>query len=175
MLKVKNALALISEAAKSWYSSNPFQFSAIIAYYAILSLPALMIIIFNIVGAIWGRDIVQGEILGEISRAIGRETAESIRMMLVDQGNEKTSVFATVVGIGTLIYGSTGVFFQLQTAFDRIWESKQTQTNEILVVIYSRLKSFGFILIIGFLLLISFVLTSLLNTFSKRLHRFLPR
>ncbi|WP_231567310.1 YihY/virulence factor BrkB family protein [Lacinutrix sp. Hel_I_90] len=174
MFKIKNAISLIVKAAKAWYNSNPFQFSAIIAYYAILSLPALMIIIFNIVGAIWGRKIVQGEILDEISAAVGSETAESIRMMLVDQGSETTSVFATIVGIGTLIYGSTGVFFQLQEAFDKIWESKQTYANGFLALIYSRLKSFGFILIIGFLLLISFVMTSLLNTFSKRLHSLFP-
>ncbi|AEH02303.1 YihY/virulence factor BrkB family protein [Lacinutrix sp. 5H-3-7-4] len=165
---------LLAKAGSSWFKGKPFERSAIVAYYAILSLPALIIIILNIVGGIWGRDIVQGELLNEITKAIGPDTAESIRLMIVQKGSETTSVFATIVGVGTLIYGSTGVFFQLQSALDNIWESESNFENSIVATIVSRLKSFGFILIIGFLLLTSFILTSLLSTFNKRLENILP-
>ena len=144
------------------------------AYYAILSLPAFIIIILNVVGGIWGRDIVQGELLGEISSALGTETAESIRLMILDKGDKDTSLFATIVGIATLLYGATGVFFQLQSALDKLWNAEPRFESGIITTIFMRLKSFGFILIIGFLLLVSFILTSLLSTFSNRLERFLP-
>lgn len=173
-LSLKNIPKLMVKTAKVWFKDEPFRLSAIIAYYAILSLPALIIIIMNVVGGIWGKDIVQGELLGEISKAIGTEAAESIRMMIVDQGDKSTSLFATIVGIGTLLYGATGVFFQLQESFDKIWKAEPKYTNGIIATIMSRLKSFGFILILGFLLLVSFVLTSLLSAFSSRLELFLP-
>ncbi|TXD84052.1 YihY/virulence factor BrkB family protein [Subsaximicrobium wynnwilliamsii] len=173
-LSLKNIPKLMGKTAKVWFNDEPFRLSAIIAYYAILSLPALIIIIMNVVGGIWGKEIVQGELLGEISEAIGTEAAESIRMMIVDQGDKSTSLFATIVGIGTLLYGATGVFFQLQESFDKIWKTKPKYTNGIIATIMSRLKSIGFILILGFLLLVSFVLTSLLSTFSNRLELFLP-
>jgi len=173
-LRINHLPKLLVTAGKSWLNDEPFRLSAIVAYYAILSLPALMIIILNVVGGIWGRELVEGELLGEISTALGPETADSIRLMIVDQGNESTSLFATIVGIGTLIYGSTGVFFQLQSSFDKIWKAEPKYSNDIIAVLVSRLKSFGFILIIGFLLLVSFVLTSLLSTFSNRLEDLLP-
>lgn len=44
----------------------------------------------------------------------------------------------------------------------------------MVATLMSRVKSFGFILILGFLLLTSFVLTSLLSAFSQQLNRFLP-
>ena len=166
---IKHLPSLLVSAAKSWYNSNPFNHAAVIAYYAILSLPALIIIIFNIVGSIWGREIVEGEILGEISNAIGQETAEAIRKMMIDDGNKKTSIVATTIGIATLLYGSTGVFFQIQNVLDVIWEAKPRFKNGILETVFVRLKSFGFILIIVFLLLISLVLTSLLSTFAENL------
>lgn len=172
--KLKHLPKLLVKAGSSWFNGEPFERSAIVAYYAILSLPALIIIILNVVGSIWGRDIVQGELLDEITKAIGPDTAESIRLMMVDRGNESTSIFATVVGIITLIYGSTGVFFQLQSALDKIWDQKPKYKNSIIATLISRAKSFGFILIIGFLLLTSFILTSLLSTFSKNLERLLP-
>ncbi|WP_055445911.1 YihY/virulence factor BrkB family protein [Lacinutrix mariniflava] len=172
--KLKHLPKLLIKTASSWFDSEPFERSAVVAYYAILSLPALTIIILNIVGGIWGREIVQGELLGEITKALGQEVAESIRLMMVDRGNESTSIFATVVGIGTLLYGSTGVFFQLQSALDKIWDQKPKYKNSIIATLVSRVRSFGFILIIGFLLLTSFVLTSILSTFSNRLERLLP-
>ncbi len=159
---------------KKWMASEPFQLSAIVAYYAILSLPALIVIILNLVGAIWGRDIVRGELLDEITKALGQETAESIRLMMLDRGDDKTSIFTSTIGIITLLYGATGVFYQLQTALDKIWGFPNAGAEGIVGILKSRAKSFGFILIIGFLLLISFITTSLLSTFSNRLEVFLP-
>lgn len=172
--KIQHLPKLLLETGKEWYNSEPFKLSAVVAYYAILSLPALLIIIFNVVGNLWGREIVQGEILGEISNAIGVEVAESIRVMLVDKGDKPTSFFATTIGVFTLLYGATGVFYQLENALDSIWDAEPRFSNGILATIFSRLKSFGFILIIGFLLLVSFVMTSFLSAFSRRLQNLVP-
>ncbi|APZ45345.1 ribonuclease BN [Polaribacter reichenbachii] len=171
--KLKHLPELLVTSAKSWFNDAPFNKAAIIAYYAILSLPALIIIIFNLVGSIWGKEIVEGQILDEISKAIGTETAETIQQMMINDGDKKTSFFTTIIGISTLIYGSSGVFFQIQNILDTIWDAKPRFKNGVLETVFVRLKSFGFILIIVFLLLISLVLTSLLSTFEKNLKSFL--
>ncbi|WP_035336984.1 YihY/virulence factor BrkB family protein [Dokdonia sp. PRO95] len=172
--KIKDVPRLTVDTYKNWMASEPFKLSAIVAYYAILSLPALVVIILNIVGAVWGRDIVQGELLAEITKVLGQETAESIRLMMVDRGDEETGFFTATVGILVLLYGATGVFFQLQQALDTIWGVNLNEQDGIFNIIKSRAKGFGFILIIGFLLLISFIATSLLSAFSNRLAEFLP-
>lgn len=172
---IKHLPKLLIQTTNNWLDSNPFQLSAIVAYYAILSLPALIVIILNLVGNIWGRDIVRGELLDEITTTVGIQTAEAIRQMMLDRGGESVSIFTTVVGFATLIYGSTGVFFQLQDAFDKIWKLKEENIKTgIISMLLKRLKSFGFILIIGFLLLISFVLTALISAFSRRIEQFVP-
>ncbi|WP_223267175.1 YihY/virulence factor BrkB family protein [Polaribacter sp. IC073] len=172
---MKDFPSLLKKAGNNWLESEPFELSAIVAYYAILSLPALVVIILNLVGNVWGREIVQGELLDEISSAVGTQTAESFRVMMLDRGDEKVSIFTTIIGFGTLLYGSTGVFYQLQAAFDKIWKIPENKNaNGFLKMVFSRIKSFGFILIIGFLLLISFVLTALISTFSKRIEKFVP-
>ncbi|MUU77117.1 YihY/virulence factor BrkB family protein [Winogradskyella endarachnes] len=172
--KIKDFPKLLVTSFKSWFNGQPFERSAIVAYYAVLSLPALVIIILKVVGNFLGEDIVQGELLDEITKAIGADAADAIRTIIKNKSAEKTSVFATIMGIATLLYGSTGVFFQIQSALDDIWEQVPAYKNNIISTVMSRLKSFGFILILGFLLLTSFVLTSLLSAFSKQLNRFLP-
>ncbi|WP_100614514.1 YihY/virulence factor BrkB family protein [Confluentibacter citreus] len=161
--------SLLITTYKAWIEKEPFKLGAIVAYYAILSLPALLIIILNLVGTLWGEELVKGELNSEISTALGPDTATSILNMVTKRGDESTSIFATILGIGILLYGATGVFYQLQNALDDIWEKKQTFSNEIIATLLGRLKSFGFILIFGFLLLISFILTALLTTFANRI------
>lgn len=172
--KLKHFPRLMKSTYFSWISKSPFQLSAIIAYYAILSLPGLLILILELVGSIWGKEIVRGELFNEIAAAMGPETAQSIQEMISDRGSENTSLLATILGIGVLVYGATGVFYQLQNTFNEIWEVKPSYSNEILATLFMRLKSFGFILIFGFLLLISFVLTSFLSAFSRQLSRLMP-
>ncbi|MCK5442948.1 MAG: YihY/virulence factor BrkB family protein [Maribacter sp.] len=172
--KLSHFPKLLVKTYTQWISKNPFRLSAVIAYYSILSLPALLIIIFNIVGSIWGREIVEDELFSEISSALSAETAESIKQMVTRKGDAPTSVFATILGIAVLIYGATGVFYQLQNALDDIWETKPDYSNEIIATLIGRLKSFGFILIFGFLLMISSVLTSLLSAFAKHISSQLP-
>ena len=165
---------LLIKTYYAWMEKEPFQISAVIAYYAILSLPGLLILILELVGGIWGKEIVRGELFAEISSAMGPETAHSIQEMIANRGSENTSIVATILGVGVLIYGATGVFYQLQNALNDIWNAKPKYSNEILSTLFMRLKGFGFILIFGFLLLISFVLTSFLSAFSKQLSRLLP-
>jgi len=172
--KLKHLPKLLVKTYKNWIDTEPFELSAIVAYYAILSLPALIVIILNLVGNIWGKEIVQGELLDEITNTVGIQTAEVIRVMMLDRGDETISLFTSIIGIATLLYGSTSVFYQLQSAFDKIWQVETSKSNGIIRVILSRIKSFGFILIIGFLMLISFVLTTLLSAFSRRIDRFVP-
>lgn len=171
---LKHLPKLLVITFKDWMEKEPFKISAVIAYYAILSLPGLLILILELVGGIWGREIVRGELFTEISSAMGPETAQSIQEMVADRGSQNTSIVATILGVGVLIYGATGVFYQLQNALNDIWEVKPKYSNEVLSTLFMRLKGFGFILIVGFLLLISFVLTSFLSAFSAQLSRLLP-
>ena len=172
--RLKHIPKLLVKTYNEWMEKEPFQISAVIAYYAILSLPGLLILILELVGGIWGKEIVRGELFAEISSAMGPDTAQSIQEMIADRGSQQTSLVATLLGVGVLIYGATGVFYQLQNSLNDIWEVKPKYSNEVLSTLFMRLKGFGFIIIIGFLLLVSFVLTSLLSAFSTQLSKLLP-
>ncbi|ALJ03698.1 ribonuclease BN [Pseudalgibacter alginicilyticus] len=167
--KLPHLPKLLIKTYKSWIKKEPFKLGAIVAYYAILSLPAFLILLLNIVGTIWGRELVRNELQSEMSSALGPDTAAAILRMISEKGDQSTSSFATILGIGVLLYGATGVFYQLQNALDDIWETEQTFSNGIVSTLLGRLKSFGFILIFGFLLLISFALTALLTAFANRI------
>jgi membrane protein len=170
----KYAIPIFKETGQKWLAKDPFKLSAVIAYYSVLSLPALLILVLNLVGGIWGRERVLNRISNELRNTLGADTAQYLREMMVDRGDESTSVFATIIGIIALLYGSTSIFYQLQNVMDEIWNTEPKYKNGIIPIVLGRLKSFGFILVFGFLLLISLVLTSLLSAFSEQINSFLP-
>lgn len=162
---------LLKDTYKSWDANDPWAKSAIIAYYALFSLPSLLIITVHFAGVFFGREAVEGRITGEISGLIGQGSADLIQTMIINSALSESSVLFIIFGVGVLIFGATGVFFQLQKALNDIW-SVRSKKNNIIDTLKRRAVSFGMVLIIGLLMLISLVLSTAINALSDLLGNF---
>lgn len=178
MSKVKtffsNLFTVTKNAGKEWMDADPFRQSAVVAYYAVFSIPALLVIIISLAGLAFGREAVQGEISEQIKVAISESAAESIEDIIAKASEQKTSIIATIIGFVTLLLGSTGVFTELQTSLNQVWEVKVVAKKKLLKTIKNRVFSFGLVLSIGFLMLISLLLTTALEAFSEWIKAMLP-
>ncbi|WP_276165364.1 YihY/virulence factor BrkB family protein [Zobellia alginiliquefaciens] len=172
--KLKHLPKLIVDTYKAWDADDPFRLSAIVAYYAVLSLPGLLVIIINLVGSVWGTEIVQGELTQEISSALGHDAAEAIQSMMVETQNENRSTIASILGIGTLIFGATGVFYHLQLSLNQIWQVQPHPDSSFIKMLMDRARSFAFIVAIGFLLLVSFLVTAAISALNAYIRSMLP-
>ncbi len=172
--KWRHLPSLIVDTYKEWMADDPFRLSAIVAYYAVLSLPALLVIILNIVGSIWGTEVVQGELTEEFTAALGADTAKAIEGMIAESSNVKKNTISTIIGIATLLYGATGVFYQLKISLNQIWSIKPDPKAPVKKIVIDRARSFAFILVIGFLLLISFIMTTAISALSNFIISNLP-
>ena len=154
-------------AFKEWWSKDPFKESAVIAYYAIFSLPGLLVVIITIAGFIFGREAVSGHVAAQIQSMLGKETAEQIQEMIETASESKNSIWATIIGAITIIVGATGVFAQFQKSLNIIWEVKADESKSgILHLLRVRLFSFGLIIAIAFILVVSLVISSMLSAFG---------
>ncbi|WP_318344035.1 YihY/virulence factor BrkB family protein [Flagellimonas baculiformis] len=163
---------LVLDTFKAWRKAQPWRLSAVVAYYAVLSLPALLVIIINLVGAIWGVDIVQGRLTDEFAVALGPNAAETIEKIIEDTQNKDKNLISTIIGIATLLFGASGVLYQLKISLNEIWRINSPTDFSFWKLASERARSFTFILVIGFLLLISFMITaaiSALNDYLKTL------
>lgn len=166
--------SLLLQTFKAWINDDPFRLSAIIAYYAIISLPALLVIIINTVGAIWGVEIVQGELTEEFTAALGKEGAEAIQGIIRETQQTDKNTLATILGLGTLLFGATGVFYHLKLSLNEIWKVDADPNMDFWKMALDRAKSFAFILVIGFLLLVSFMLTAAISALNRYIREMLP-
>jgi membrane protein len=172
--KLKHLPSLLKRTAITWNKDDPFRLSAVVAYYAILSLPGLLVVIITMLSYFWGTDIVEGQIYNEINESMGQSAADSVESIIDNSQGDERSLFATIIGIGALIFGATGVFYHLQISLNKIWEVVSEPKSEIVRYLIDRSKSFGFVLMIGFLLLTSFVVSALLNALQSYIEQWLP-
>ena len=166
---------MLKETYQEWNDDEPYRLSAIVAYYAILSLPAMMVIIIKIAGILFGEETVQSSISGEIKNMLGPDAAQSVSTMIQNASQTEGSIFTVILGIATLIYGATSMFFHLQKSLNKVWEVEAApERSGWKKLIIDRLTSFGLILMIAFLLLISLIISAALSALSGWISEFLP-
>lgn len=153
----------LKETFTEWNNSNATRDSASIAYYAIFSIPGLLIIIIWIAGNFFGQEAIQGQISAQINSVLGTEAAKSIESMIASALIDKDNIIMKTVGVFALIFGGTTVFFQLQKSLNTLWDIEAAPKKAIIKFILDRANSLGMILVIGFLLMITMVLSSAIS------------
>jgi membrane protein len=127
-----------------------------------------------VAGYFFGAEAVRGQLNEQIKEAVGVESAMMIENIVKKSMESKDSIWATILGIATIILGATAVFAQFQKSINTIWEVESTsQKSGIWLFFRSRLFSFGLIVSIAFLLLISLLISSLLAAFSAWIQEYL--
>ena len=162
--QIKNFFIVIKTAFNSWWLKDPFKESAVIAYYAIFSLPGLLAVIISFAGYFFGQEAVNGQITNQITGVMGANTAQQIQDIIVKAMLSKNSIWATLIGVITILVGATGVFVQFQKSLNSIWKVKATESKSgIIGLLKARLFSFGFIIAIAFILIVSLVVSTILT------------
>jgi len=158
---------VLKETFTEWNDSSASRDSASLAYYAIFSIPGLLIIIIWIAGNFFGEEAIRGEISSQISGLMGTDVAQSIQSMIAGALIDKQNVFMKIVGIGSLVFGSTTLFFQLQHSLNTLWDVEAAPKKALVKFILDRANSLGMILILGFLLMITMILSSMISLFNN--------
>ena len=167
-------LSLSEKAVNKWFDDRAATMGAAIAYYTVFSLAPMLVMVIAVAGLAFGRQAAEGALFGELADLVGPESAAAVQAMLRSVSDTRSGIFATAVGIGTLIIAATAVLGELQSALNLIWKAPPSGGLGLWHVIKSRLVSLSVILVIGFLLLVSLVISTALAAFSDYLDWMLP-
>ncbi len=152
---------LFVAAGKGWIDDYAPSMGAAIAYYTVFSLAPLLVIVIAIAGALFGREAVQGRIVGELSGLIGPEGAVLVEALVAAASDTDRGLVAGLVSAGVLLVGATTVFAELQSALDRIWHvPEQDKPAGVWGILRARLLSFGLILGVAFLMMVSLTVSA---------------
>jgi membrane protein len=155
--------SLFSQVADQWSQHNAPRLGAALAFYSLLSLAPLLLVIVSIVGLVFGHSAAQQQTVQEIQALIGPAAGKTIGAFLQGSRNTSHGIIATAAGLITLLFSASGVVIELRDALNTIWNvPTQSASGFGYVTRYlkQRLFSFAIVVAIGFLLVVSLAVST---------------
>lgn len=162
------------ESARDWSEDNASRLAAALAFYAILSLAPLLVIAIAVIGFFYGDEAARGRVSDELGSFVGSGAAAGIEAIVASARSPETGLVSTVVGVGTLFFGASVLFGELQASLNTVWEVRRRPGRGILGEAKVRFFSFTMVLGVAFLLLISLVLSASLSAIGSAFAWLLP-
>lgn len=172
---MRNSLwSTLKEAFAAWNAHEAPRFGAALSFYSIVSLAPLVILVIAIVSLAIGHSAAQNQILSQVQAMIGADGAKAVRAVIEHSKEPAASGFASVIGLLTLLFGASGVFAELRSALNQIWDVRPTRQSSLVSLIRAHSFAFGMVLAVGFLLLVSLIASAALAALGKFASEILP-
>jgi membrane protein len=155
---LKNFFQLLKKTYEEWIGGSAQKMAAAISFYTIFSMVPLFMIALAVAGLCFGEDAARRELFTRLSSFIGEAAAKAVESMVtLAAKNPSGGTIATIIAAGTLLIGASGLFIELQSALNSVWNVKRVEAWGVVTFLKTRLLSFAMVLGIGFLLLVSLI------------------
>ncbi|MDB5868872.1 MAG: ribonuclease [Polaromonas sp.] len=155
-------------AVNQWIDADGLRMSAAMSFYGILSLAPLLVLLVAVMGWWLDRSFIESSLVAQIRTVIGEQGAQVVQQAMTSAKQPSEGITASIFAFGLLISGATGVFAELQNAFERLWRqgSGETPKQKWWYSASLRLRGVAYILALGFLLLVSLAVSTFSNFVS---------
>ncbi|HEX5286411.1 MAG TPA: YihY/virulence factor BrkB family protein [Polaromonas sp.] len=163
-------------AIDQWIDADGLRMSAAMSFYGILSLAPLLVLLVAVLGWWLERSYIEASLVEQIRGVIGEQGARVVEQALSSAQKPSEGITASLFAFALLLFGATGVFAELQDAFERLWRqgSGQVPRQKWWYGASLRLRGVAYILALGFLLLVSLVISTFLSLLSGWAGTYLP-
>ena len=167
-MNFKHIFDMCKKAVMAWVDDFAPSMGAAISYYTVFSLAPLLIIVIAVAGAVFGRDAVQGQIVGQLSGLIGQDGATAVQGLIKSASDPGKGLLAGIISFVVLVIGATTVFGELQSALDRIWHvPEKDKPSGIWGMLRARFLSFGLVLGLAFMMMVSLIVSAGVAAFGN--------
>ena len=159
----KEIVSILSASFDGWSRHKAPRLGASLAFYTLLSMTPLLLVLVSVVGLVMGRRAAQADIVSQVEDLVGTQGAAAAQALLQGSKNTTHGVIATAFGLVTLLFGASGVLIELQDALNTIWETPTPALKGFKMVssfVKQRLFSFALVLAIGFILIVSLAVSA---------------
>jgi len=163
-------------AVDHWIDAGGMRMSAAMSFYGILSLAPLLVLLVAVLGWWLDRAYLETSLVDQIRSVVGAQGAQVVQQALSSAQAPSEGITASLFAFALLLSGATGVFAELQDAFERLWRqgSGEVPQQKWWHSASLRLRGVAYILAFGFLLLVSLAISTFLSLLSGWAGSYLP-
>jgi membrane protein len=168
--------------AKTWTEWNQDQaprLGAALAYYTVLSLAPLIILLIALAGVMFGEEAARGQLMTQIQGLVGAEGGKAVEEMVQHASRPGSGIVASIIGFAVLIFAASTVANELKMSLNQIWDVDDplrdaSMADTVKGMVKQRSQALVVVLGCGFLLLVSLAITSTLAAAGAFIGNLLP-
>lgn len=175
--RLRDIVTIFDASFGEWNKHKAPRLGASLAFYTLLSIAPLLLVLVSVVGLILGHQVAETDVVSQVQSLVGRQGALAAQALLEGSRNTTHGVLAAVFGLLTLLFGASGVLIELRDALNTIWEVATPSLSGIKKLtgfIKERLFSFALVLSIGFILLVSLAMSAWISALGAWSESVLP-
>jgi membrane protein len=163
---------LLADSWRNWNAIHAPRLGAALAYYTLLSLAPLSILIVAATSIAMHQSAAEAGLLRQVEALLGNQVADIVRAVL--EHGQSAGVIASTVGALILLIGASGVFLELRDSLNMVWGVEPTYGDGALGL--ARARAFGFVLVLGtgLAVLVLLFLSTILAVPGQFLMKILP-
>jgi len=147
---------LCKQTISRWIDHEGPRHGAALAFYSLLSLAPLVILVVAGLSTVFGKKAVQDELIYDVSLLMDKTAATTIKGLLAIARKPPHGLMSSVLGALTLLFGASAVFSELTDALNKMWGGVPKYTG-LRGVLRDRVLSFILVAAAGLLIAISMV------------------
>jgi membrane protein len=175
--KIKELAGVLDETFSEWNNDNAQRLGASLAFFTLLSLAPLVVVIVAVGAAVFGQKAAEGEFAWEIRNLVGPVGAEAIQELLKGASKPGTGTVATILSFLTLVFGASSVAVDLREALNTIWHVAGTAgkfSDRVTGFAKERFVSLLLVLGGGFILVVSLIWSAWIAAMGRYFGTVLP-
>jgi membrane protein len=172
MLKpnIKDYLNLLKDAFHIFKENHPVKFASAIAYFSLFALPCIFLIITHVLGILFDRQHILGELEEQLQVVVGEDGA-AILVEITENYGKKAAESGWTIALYTVIvfWLSTQLFRLFQNSLNDLWRLKPDIDSFWKKMWVERGKTFILVLATGLMFYASLGIKLMLETFLGQL------
>jgi len=150
---------LLRETFRLWNANRVPRMGAALSFYTAFSLAPLVIITLTLISLAVERNAASAAMVDQVRYVVGNDGADTVRIILSKTADAHASAWEMVLGFGVLLVGASGVFGELQSSLNEIW-NVATPNHAVFELLRERAISFVMVLVMSLLMLGSFLVSA---------------
>jgi membrane protein len=173
-MKFQDIRRLIQKTITRWIDDDAITDSAAIAFYFMLSMPALLLFSVSLGSIFLKSKSIQDLIINNIQGIVDDSVVAMIITLFQYLPKTDSLSFSTIVGLLILLWTASGFFRQLQKFIEKTWNVRHSTTSTINEFVRNTILSAVIVMVFGFLLVFGIIVDSIFYIVSSLFDGLLP-
>ena len=159
---------LARRSVRGWVDDSAPTMGAALAFYTLLTLAPLLMVVLGIAGYVVGREEAHAALVGQVAAMLGEQAAMGIENLIDFAGMKDPGATPAFIGTVAMLIASTTIFAELRADLDRIWRYRPADVRGWLKPLLARGSAFLMVMAIGLLLVASMLASTFLAAMGSR-------